>query len=148
MKANGPKGGAAVAHPRPSAPSAPSAPADRPNPWAIACQQLNLAADLLDLDDGMRQTLGTPRKCLTVAVPVRMDNGKTRVFTGHRVQHSTTRGPAKGGIRYHPDVTLDEVKALAMWMTWKCSVMGLPYGGGKGGITCDPKSMSQANSSG
>ena len=143
MKANGPKGGAAVAHPRPSAPSAPSAPADRPNPWAIACQQLNLAADLLDLDDGMRQTLGTPRKCLTVAVPVRMDNGKTRVFTGHRVQHSTTRGPAKGGIRYHPDVTLDEVKALAMWMTWKCSVMGLPYGGGKGGITCDPKSMSQ-----
>jgi glutamate dehydrogenase/leucine dehydrogenase len=116
---------------------------DAPNPWEIACQQLKVAADLLDLDEGTRQTLGTPRKCLTVAVPVRMDNGKTRVFVGHRVQHSTTRGPAKGGIRYHPDVTLDEVKALAMWMTWKTSVMGLPYGGGKGGITCDPKSMSQ-----
>jgi glutamate dehydrogenase (NAD(P)+) len=117
--------------------------ADTPNPWEIATQQLKVAADLLDLDEGTRQTLGTPRKCLTVAVPVRLDSGKTKVFTGHRVQHSTTRGPAKGGIRYHPDVTLDEVKALAMWMTWKTSVMGLPYGGGKGGITCDPKSMSQ-----
>src|SRR6185503_94115 len=131
MKTNGPKGAqtaVAVANPRPAS-SSPVAH-ERPNPWAIACQQLKVAADLLDLDEGMRQTLGTPRKCLTVAVPVRMDNGKTRVFTGHRVQHSTTRGPAKGGIRYHPDVTLDEVKALAMWMTWKCSVMGLPYGGG------------------
>ena len=118
-------------------------PAQAINPWEVATQQLKVAADILDLDEGMRQVLGTPRKCLTVAVPVRMDSGKTRVFTGHRVQHSTTRGPAKGGIRYHPDVTLDEVKALAMWMTWKCSVMGLPYGGGKGGITCDPKSMSQ-----
>jgi glutamate dehydrogenase (NAD(P)+) len=79
---------------------------------------------------------------MTVAVPIRHDDDRIRVYTGHRVQHSTARGPGKGGIRYHPDVTLDEVKALAMWMTWKCSVMGLPYGGAKGGITCDPKSMS------
>jgi len=143
MKTNGRKAArsaAVVAAPRPAAPSTPE---ERPNPWTVAQQQLAAVADLLDLDEGQRQTLGTPRKCLTVAVPVRLDNGKTRVFTGHRVQHSTTRGPAKGGIRYHPDVTLDEVKALAMWMTWKCSVMGLPYGGGKGGITCEPKSMSQ-----
>jgi glutamate dehydrogenase/leucine dehydrogenase len=139
MKSNGPKAGVALATTRVTV--VPRE--DRPNPWDIARQQLKVAADLLDLDEGARETLGTPRKCLTVAVPVRMDNGKTKVFTGHRVQHSTTRGPAKGGIRYHPDVTLDEVKALAMWMTWKTSVMGLPYGGGKGGITCDPKSMSQ-----
>jgi glutamate dehydrogenase/leucine dehydrogenase len=123
--------------------SKPQAAAERPNPWAVAQQQLKTVADLLGYDDSIRQTLGTPRKCLTVAVPVRHDDGQVRVYTGHRVQHSTTRGPAKGGIRYHPDVTLDEVKALAMWMTWKCSVMNLPYGGGKGGITCDPKSMSQ-----
>src|SRR5262245_58997873 len=127
---------------KPAAAPATSA-ADRPNPWAVAQQQLKQVTDLLGYDDGLATTLGTPRKCLTVAVPVRMDNGQVRVYTGHRVQHSTTRGPAKGGIRYHPDVTLDEVKALAMWMTWKTSVMGLPYGGGKGGITCDPKSMSQ-----
>jgi glutamate dehydrogenase/leucine dehydrogenase len=142
MKTNGRKArsaAAVIAAPPPPAQAA----AERPNPWQVAQQQLNAVCDLLALDDGLRQTLGTPRKCLTVAVPVRLDNGKTRVFTGHRVQHSTTRGPAKGGIRYHPDVTLDEVKALAMWMTWKCSVMGLPYGGGKGGITCDPKAMSQ-----
>jgi len=120
-----------------------SAAADRPNPWQVALQQLRQVTDLLGYDEGLSATLGTPRKALTVAIPVRMDNGKVRVFTGHRVQHSTTRGPAKGGIRYHPDVTLDEVKALAMWMTWKCATMGLPYGGGKGGITCDPRAMSQ-----
>ncbi|MBI4564124.1 MAG: Glu/Leu/Phe/Val dehydrogenase [Planctomycetes bacterium] len=126
----------------PSAVSAPSASMEKPNPWQVALQQMNAAVDLLGLDDGTRQTLATPRKCLTVAVPVRMDDDHVRVFIGHRVQHSTTRGPGKGGIRYHPDVTLDEVKALAMWMTWKCSVMGLPYGGAKGGITCDPQRMS------
>jgi len=123
--------------------AAPTAAAERPNPWHVALQQLKQVTDLLGYDDGLAQTLGTPRKCLTVAVPVRLDNGQVKVFTGHRVQHSTTRGPAKGGIRYHPDVTLDEVKALAMWMSWKCATMGLPYGGGKGGITCDPRAMSQ-----
>ncbi len=115
----------------------------KPNPWSVALQQLREVCDFLGYDEGAFQTLATPRKCLTVGVPVRMDGGKVQVFIGHRVQHSTTRGPAKGGIRFHPEVTLDEVKALAMWMTWKCSVMGLPYGGGKGGITCDPKKMSQ-----
>jgi glutamate dehydrogenase/leucine dehydrogenase len=113
------------------------------NPWQVAQQQLRKVADVLGLDDGMVQLLGTPRKVLTVAVPIKLDSGKIHVFTGYRSQHSTTRGPAKGGIRYHPDVTIDEVKALSMWMTWKCSVMNLPYGGGKGGITCDPKAMSQ-----
>ena len=113
------------------------------NPWQVAQQQLKTVSDLIGLDESTYNTLAMPRKALTVAVPVRMDSGLVRTFVGHRVQHSTTRGPAKGGIRYHPDVTLDEVKALSMWMTWKCSVMGLPYGGGKGGIACDPKAMSQ-----
>jgi glutamate dehydrogenase/leucine dehydrogenase len=122
---------------------APAPHVEKLNPWNVAQQQLKTVTDLLGYDEGLYATLATPRKCLTVAVPVRMDNGQVKVFTGHRVQHSTTRGPAKGGIRYHPDVTLDEVKALAMWMTWKCSVMGLPYGGGKGGITCEPRGMSQ-----
>ncbi len=125
------------------APAAETTAADIPNPWHIALQQLKQVTDLLGYDAGLSATLGTPRKALTVAVPVRMDDGQVKVFTGHRVQHSTTRGPAKGGVRYHPGVTLDEVKALAMWMTWKCATMGLPYGGGKGGITCEPKSMSQ-----
>ncbi|HXX93298.1 MAG TPA: Glu/Leu/Phe/Val dehydrogenase dimerization domain-containing protein, partial [Planctomycetota bacterium] len=92
------------------------------NAWDVAQQQLRNVAELLKLDEGTLQQLGTPKLCMTVAVPVRHDDGKIRVYTGHRVQHSTARGPAKGGIRYHPDVTLDEVKALAMWMTWKCAV--------------------------
>lgn len=116
---------------------------NRPNPWSIALQQLRHVTDLLKLDEGMYEILATPRKSLTVAIPVRMDDGDVVVFTGHRVQHSLTRGPAKGGIRYHPDVTLDEVKALSMWMTWKCALMNLPFGGGKGGITCNPKEMSE-----
>src|SRR5262245_25135047 len=99
MKNNGTKRTVALATTRLGAPS----PEHRPKPLEMATKQPTVAADLLDLDEGPRQTLGTPRKCLTVAVPVRMDNGKTQVFTGHRVQHSTTRGPAKGGIRYHPD---------------------------------------------
>ena len=121
----------------------PAPAGEKLNAWKVAQQQLRNVADLLKLDDSMYQILATPKLCMTVAVPVRHDDGRIRVYTGHRVQHSTARGPGKGGIRYHPDVTLDEVKALAMWMTWKCAVMGLPYGGAKGGITCDPKSMSE-----
>jgi glutamate dehydrogenase (NAD(P)+) len=114
------------------------------NAWDLAQQQLRNVAELISLDEGILRTLSVPRLALTVSVPIRQDDGQVRVYTGHRVQHSTARGPGKGGIRYHPDVTLDEVKALAMWMTWKCSVMGLPYGGAKGGITCNPKAMSAA----
>ncbi|HLF92599.1 MAG TPA: Glu/Leu/Phe/Val dehydrogenase [Planctomycetota bacterium] len=121
----------------------PAVAAEKLNAWDVAQQQLRNVAELLDLDESSYRVLSTPKLCLTVAVPVRHDDGEIRVYTGHRVQHSTARGPGKGGIRYHPDVTLDEVKALAMWMTWKCAVMGLPYGGAKGGITCDPKSMSE-----
>jgi glutamate dehydrogenase (NAD(P)+) len=118
-------------------------PIEKLNAWKVAQQQLRNVAELIKLDENIFGILSTPRVCMTVAVPIRHDDGRIRVYTGHRVQHSTARGPGKGGIRYHPDVTLDEVKALAMWMTWKCSVMGLPYGGAKGGITCDPKSMSE-----
>ncbi|HVE41374.1 MAG TPA: Glu/Leu/Phe/Val dehydrogenase [Planctomycetota bacterium] len=118
------------------------APAEKPNAWKVAQQQLRNVAQLIQLDEDIFGILSTPRVCMTVSVPIRHDDGRIRVYTGHRVQHSVARGPGKGGIRYHPDVTLDEVKALAMWMTWKCSVMGLPFGGAKGGITCDPKSMS------
>jgi len=117
-------------------------PVEKGNVWKVAQQQLRNVAELIGLDEDMLGILSTPRVCMTVSVPIRHDDGRIRVYTGHRVQHSTSRGPGKGGIRYHPDVTLDEIKALAMWMTWKCSVMGLPYGGAKGGITCDPKSMS------
>jgi glutamate dehydrogenase/leucine dehydrogenase len=112
------------------------------NAWKVAQQQLRNVAELIGLDESIFGILSTPRLCMTVSVPIRNDAGEIHVYTGHRVQHSTARGPGKGGIRFHPDVTLDEVKALAMWMTWKCSVMGLPYGGAKGGITCDPKAMS------
>ncbi|MEK7450219.1 MAG: Glu/Leu/Phe/Val dehydrogenase dimerization domain-containing protein, partial [Planctomycetota bacterium] len=113
------------------------------NPHAVAMRQFDIAADKLNLEEGVREKLKIPRRCMTVAIPVKMDNGKVKVFIGHRVQHNISRGPAKGGIRYHPNVTLDEVKALATWMTWKCAVVNLPFGGGKGGITCDPKNMSQ-----
>jgi glutamate dehydrogenase/leucine dehydrogenase len=113
------------------------------NPFAIAQAQFDRAADHLDLDPGLRSVLRTPRRCLIVSVPVKMDDGRIVVFEGYRVQHNFARGPAKGGIRYHPGVTLDEVKALASWMTWKCATVGIPYGGGKGGIICNPKQMSQ-----
>jgi glutamate dehydrogenase/leucine dehydrogenase len=96
----------------------------------------------MDLSSDIREMIKYPERILTVTVPVRMDNGRIRRFEGFRVQHSMVRGPAKGGIRYHPQVTLDEVKALAMWMTWKCAVVNIPFGGAKGGITCDPKHMS------
>jgi glutamate dehydrogenase (NAD(P)+) len=112
------------------------------NPWAVAQQQFDLAAERLNLDPGLRQVLREPRRELTVHFPVKMDDGKVQVFTGYRVQHNLGRGPAKGGIRYHQGVTLDEVKALAMWMTWKCAVVGIPYGGGKGGVVVDPKQLS------
>jgi glutamate dehydrogenase (NAD(P)+) len=113
------------------------------NPWHVAQRQFDLAAEKLNLDPGMRRVLREPRRELTVHFPVKMDDGEVRVFTGYRVQHNLGRGPAKGGIRYHQDVTLDEVKALAMWMTWKCAVVAIPYGGGKGGVVVDPKKLSR-----
>ena len=113
------------------------------NPFKIAQKQFDDAAKLLDLDPGLRKILRTTKRELTVHFPVVMDNGQLEVFTGYRVHHNTARGPTKGGIRYHPDVTLDEVRALAMWMTWKCAVVNIPYGGAKGGVICDPKKMSQ-----
>jgi glutamate dehydrogenase (NAD(P)+) len=113
------------------------------NPFEISIQQFDLAATKIGLDDGMREVLRYPKRQLTVSVPTLMDDGHVKVFTGYRVQHNLARGPAKGGIRYHPNVTLDEVKALAAWMTWKCATVNIPYGGGKGGVTCDPKSMSR-----
>jgi glutamate dehydrogenase/leucine dehydrogenase len=111
------------------------------NPFEIAQRQFDIAADALKLEDGIRLKLRVPRRCLTVSVPFEMDDGTWRVVIGHRVQHDVSRGPAKGGIRFHPQVTLDEVKALAAWMTWKCAVVNLPYGGAKGGIEVDPKAL-------
>ena len=113
------------------------------NPFEIAKQQFNRAADYLDLDASTRHVLSTPKRQLIVSIPVKMDGGDVQVFEGYRVQHNIARGPSKGGIRYHPNVTLDEVKALASWMTWKCATVGIPYGGGKGGVICDPKSLSK-----
>src|SRR6188508_3061220 len=117
--------------------------AEIPNIWAVAQAQFDHAAEKLDLDDGMRRVLRVPQRELTVNFPVTMDDGSVQVFTGHRVQHNVSRGPAKGGIRYHQDVTLDEVRALAMWMSWKCACVNIPYGGGKGGVVVDPKKLSQ-----
>src|SRR2546430_15910492 len=113
------------------------------NPFEIAKQQFDRAADYLELEDSIRNVLRSAKRQLIVSIPVKMDGGETKVFEGYRVQHNIARGPAKGGIRYHPNVTLDEVKALAAWMTWKCATVGIPYGGGKGGVVCDPKSMSR-----
>ena len=112
------------------------------NPFEIAQAQFDTAADYLMLDDGLRTILKTPKRQLIVSIPVRMDDGHIKVFEGYRVQHNLSRGPAKGGIRYHPGVTLDEVKALASWMTWKCATVNIPYGGGKGGVRVDPKQLS------
>ncbi|MCU0483082.1 MAG: Glu/Leu/Phe/Val dehydrogenase [Chloroflexi bacterium] len=114
----------------------------RINAWDVAQRQFDMVAERLNLDPGLRAILREPRRALTVHFPVKMDDGSVRVFTGYRVQHNLGRGPAKGGIRYHQDVTLDEVKALAMWMTWKCAVVGIPYGGGKGGVIVDPARLS------
>jgi glutamate dehydrogenase (NAD(P)+) len=116
--------------------------AEAPNIWAVAQAQFDHAAEKLDLDDGMRRVLRVPQRELTVNFPVTMDDGNVEVFTGHRVQHNVSRGPGKGGIRYHQDVTLDEVRALAMWMSWKCACVNIPYGGAKGGVVVDPKTLS------
>ena len=113
------------------------------NPFEVAVKQLDEAAKLAKLDKGMRDILASPSRVLTVAVPARMDDGEIKVYTGYRSQHNSARGPYKGGIRYHPQVTVDEVKALSMWMTWKCAIANIPYGGGKGGIICNPKELSE-----
>ncbi|MDQ3976627.1 MAG: Glu/Leu/Phe/Val dehydrogenase, partial [Thermoproteota archaeon] len=113
------------------------------NPFEVALKQLDEAAKLIKLDKGLQQVLANPKRVLTVSLPIRMDNGEIQVFTGFRSQHNDARGPYKGGIRYHPQVTVDEVKALSMWMTWKCAIADIPYGGGKGGVICNPKEMSE-----
>jgi len=115
----------------------------RPNPYEMAVAQFEEAADRLNLDEDLRGILRMSKRELTVHFPVHMDNGKTRMFTGFRVQHNINRGPAKGGIRYDAAVTLDEVRALAMWMTWKCAVVDIPFGGAKGGVIVDPKQLSE-----
>src|SRR5271156_1650597 len=119
------------------------APREDLNPYRIAQIQFDIAAEYLKLDPGLRQILRTPKRVMEVAIPVKLDNGQVKVFTGFRVQHNIARGPAKGGLRYHPNVTLDEVKALAMWMCWKTATVNVPYGGAKGGVICDPKRMSK-----
>ncbi len=112
------------------------------DPWQNALKQLASAAKILKLDPGVHEMLASPKKVLIVSLPIKMDDGRIKVFTGFRSQHNDFRGPFKGGIRYHPDVTIEEVKALSMWMTWKCSIVDVPFGGGKGGIICDPKRLS------
>jgi glutamate dehydrogenase (NAD(P)+) len=113
------------------------------DPWEMARDQLRRVADLIEIGDNMLNVLLECKKALIVSIPTRIDDGSVRVFEGFRVVHNVARGPSKGGIRYHPDVTLEETKALAMWMTWKCALMGLPFGGAKGGVICDPKRMSE-----
>ena len=112
------------------------------NPWLAAEARFDQAAEKLRLDDGVRKVLRSPTREMTVNIPVMLDDGRLEVFTGYRVQHSLVRGPGKGGIRYSPDVTLDEVRALASWMTWKCAVVNIPFGGAKGGVICDPALLS------
>src|SRR5579872_2049449 len=114
------------------------------NPWESQAARFDFAAKKLNLDDGLWKILRTPAREIIVHIPVLLDDGRLEVFTGYRVQHSIARGPAKGGIRYAPDVTHDEVRALAAWMTWKCAVVNIPFGGGKGGVTCDPSLLSPA----
>ena len=112
------------------------------NPFESMKARFDRAAQLLNLEPDLYRVMIVPNRELKVYIPVRMDSGRIEVFEGYRVQHNFARGPAKGGIRYSPDVTLDEVKALAAWMTWKCAVVNVPFGGGKGGVVCDPKQMS------
>src|SRR5215208_4074854 len=123
------------------------APAPAPAPatqgaYEVSLAQFDAVAERIQPNPEVRARMRAPRLEYTVNFPVKMDDGSVRIFTGHRVQHSTARGPAKGGIRYHPAVSLDEIKALAMWMTWKCAVVKIPYGGTKGGVICEPKEMS------
>jgi glutamate dehydrogenase (NAD(P)+) len=113
------------------------------NPFRIAQQQLRKVADTFGIDDRLVNVLQECKRAVEVSIPTSMDDGSVRAFTGYRVTHNIARGPSKGGIRYHPDVTLDEVKALAMWMTWKCALMNIPFGGAKGGVICDPKQLSE-----
>ena len=120
------------------------APREELNPFRIAQIQFDMAAEVLKLDPGLRQVLRSPKRILEVSLPTKMDNGQVKVLTGFRVQHNIARGPGKGGIRFHPNVTLDEVKALAAWMTWKTAVVNVPFGGAKGGVICDPKRMSKS----
>jgi glutamate dehydrogenase (NAD(P)+) len=115
----------------------------RENPFEIAREQLRKVADAFDIEPNLVNLLQECKKAVSVAVPIGMDDGTVKVFQGYRVTHNIARGPSKGGIRYHPDVTLDEVKALAMWMTWKCALMGIPFGGAKGGVICNPKELSR-----
>ncbi len=133
-----------------SAMNAPAQPASttmtleqETNPWEAQAARFDIAAKKLNLDPGIWKVLRYPQREIIVHIPVAMDDGSIEVFTGYRVQHSISRGPAKGGIRYSPDVSLDEVRALASWMTWKCAVVNIPFGGAKGGVICDPKHMSQ-----
>src|SRR5215467_14541192 len=111
------------------------------NPYEVAVAQFDEAAERLGLSQPLRAILRKPKRELIVNFPVRMDNGDVEMFTGYRVQHNINRGPAKGGIRFSPEVSLDEVRALAMWMTWKCAIVGIPYGGAKGGVVVDPKAL-------
>ncbi|MCL4317319.1 MAG: glutamate dehydrogenase, partial [Candidatus Thermoplasmatota archaeon] len=117
--------------------------AEQLDQFGIAVEQIKKAAKILNLDNGMVEILTHPKRELTVNFPVRMDDDSVRVFTGYRVQYNYSRGPCKGGVRFHPNVTLNEVRALAAWMTWKTSVVNLPYGGAKGGVVVDPKQLSR-----
>jgi len=113
------------------------------NQWQIARKQLDSVSAILSLPENVHQLLRNFDRILTVSVPIQMDDGAVKVFTGFRVQHNSARGPYKGGVRYHPELTLDDLKALAMEMTWKCSLVGVPFGGAKGGIVCNPKNLSK-----
>src|SRR5262249_22091307 len=121
----------------------------KPNPvfeqsatYQMACRQLDLVAEAIEVERGVLERMSKPKRAIVVSIPIHMDDGRTEVFTGYRVQHSLTSGPSKGGLRYHPSVDFGEVAALAMWMSWKCGIMNLPFGGAKGGIACDPAHMS------
>ena len=118
-------------------------PTQSANLYGMALRQLDNVARTINLDPNIHEYLKYPKRELTVSIPVKMDDGSLKVFLGYRVQHNLALGPTKGGLRYHPDVCMDEVRALAMWMTWKCAIMGLPYGGAKGGVVCDPKQLSR-----
>ncbi|MBD0339077.1 MAG: Glu/Leu/Phe/Val dehydrogenase [Thermoleophilia bacterium] len=122
--------------------AAPTVTHLRENPFELAKQQLRSVGEAFAIDENLVAVLSQCKKAVAVSIPTRMDDGSVHVFEGYRVTHNIARGPSKGGIRYHPDVTLDEVRSLAMWMTWKCALMGIPFGGAKGGVVCDPKSMS------
>lgn len=129
---------------RPELPETPlreGMPRESNNPYYNALQQLDLAAHYLELDPGLHEVLKYPQRELTVHFPVKMEDGATHVFTGYRIQHNGSRGPCKGGIRYSPMTDVDEVRALAMWMTWKCAIVNIPFGGAKGGVVCDPKQL-------